>query len=124
MTAGPRLVARSVLLVPLVACGARTSIDDTAPSRVADDGGAFEDREAAGVTSAGVLCAVVDGVESSCDAPERAGPVQRCEPGEQCAPVMIPNVDVGYHTVYECCASASDAGSCATRQFSASYVCQ
>jgi hypothetical protein len=136
------------LFTTLAGCGARTALDDGVatdsidagstvpdcpPSDVAcfaahsgaiDAGVSEEGADASGLPPSGVLCALVDGIVSSCDAPERAGPVQRCEASEQCMPQMIPNADIGYHTVYECCVGGAGKMVCFTRQFNASYVCQ
>jgi hypothetical protein len=107
-------------VVLLTACGARTSLESDMSVL---DGGIRQDPDASSQDE-GVLCALVDGVVSSCDAGDRAGSVQRCDPGEQCLPRMIPNADLGYHTIYECCAGAPEKTFCVNRQFNASYVCQ
>ena len=104
----------------LTACGARTSLESDVVGAV---DGASQDPDASSPGER-VLCALVDGIVSSCDAGDRAGSVQRCEPGEECMPRMIPNADLGYHTIYECCASAPEKTFCVNRQFNASYVCQ
>jgi hypothetical protein len=118
----PRRLAPMIGPVALLtACGARTSLEWGVDVGALDPGIGHPDASSHGE---GVLCALVDGVVISCDAGDRAGSVQRCEPSEECLPRMIPNADLGYHTIYECCAGAPEKTVCVNRQFDARYVCQ
>jgi hypothetical protein len=119
----PRRLAPIIGLVALLtACGARTSLESDIDVGALDTG-TSQDPDASS-QGEGVLCALVDGIVRSCDAGDRAGSVQRCEPSEECLPRMIPNADLGYHTIYECCAGAPEKTFCVNRQFNARYVCR